>query len=122
MRTSSPRRPSGVITVEFGILLIPLVILALAITEYGHTIDSYNALVKSVHDAARYLSAHTPGDEAAHAIARCMAAFGNPDCSGQPLAPGLTTAMVQTCDAVLRCPGGGTSPSTGLGTGNLAPV
>lgn len=46
----------GVAAVEFGILLIPLVLLAFGITEYGRAMYQYNALGKSVRSAARYLS------------------------------------------------------------------
>ncbi|WP_153108956.1 TadE/TadG family type IV pilus assembly protein [Propionivibrio limicola] len=112
----------GVAAVEFGILLIPLVILVFGITEYGRAIYTYNTLTKSVRDAARYLTSQTPGDTNEHATAKCMAAFGNPDCSGSPLAPGLTTGMVQTCDRILTCGGVTTSLSTGSGTINLVVV
>lgn len=112
----------GAVAVELGILMIPLVTLAFGITEYGRAIYSYNTLTKSVRDAARYLTSHTPGDPQAHADAQCMAAFGNPDCTGSPLAPGLTQAMVQTCDFVLTCPGVTTSLTTGSGTINLVAV
>lgn len=115
-------RMQGVAAVEFGILLIPLVTLAFGITEYGRAIYSYNTLTKSVRDAARYLTSHTPGDPSAHSDAQCMAAFGNVDCAGSPLAPGLTKAMVQTCDAVLTCPEVTTSVTTGSGTINLVAV
>lgn len=116
------KRMQGAVAVELGILLIPLVTLAFGITEYGRAIYSYNTLAKSVRDAARYLTSHTPGDPVAHSDAQCMAAFGNPDCSGSPLAPGLTAAMVQTCDAVLTCTGVTTSISTGSGTIKLVGV
>lgn len=116
------RRMRGAIAVELGIVMIPLVTLAFGITEYGRAIYSYNTLAKSVRDAARYLTSQTPGDPAAHAEAQCMAAFGNADCTAPPLAPGLTAAMVQTCDAVLTCPGVTTSITTGSGTINLVAV
>lgn len=123
MKTASLRsRIKGAVAVEFGILLIPLVTLAFGITEYGRAIYSYNTLAKSVRDAARYLTSHTPGDAVAHSDAQCMAAFGNPDCVGPALAPGLTKAMVQTCDAVLTCGGVTTSVTTGSGTINLVAV
>lgn len=112
----------GVAAVEFGILLIPLVILVFGITEYGRAIYSYNTLAKSVRDAARYLTSQTPGDAAEHAVAKCMAVFGNRDCEGSPLAPGLNTSMVQTCDQTLPCTGVSTSTSTGSGTINLVVV
>lgn len=112
----------GVAAVEFGILLIPLVVLGFGITEFGRAIYSYNTLTKSVRDAARYLTSQTPGDGSAHADAKCMAVYGNPDCTGSPLAPGLTTAMVQTCDRILTCDGITTSLTTGSGTIGLIVV
>lgn len=50
--------------VRLAILLIPLVILAFGIIEYGRAIYTYNALTKSVRDAARFLTSQTPGDSA----------------------------------------------------------
>jgi Flp pilus assembly protein TadG len=112
----------GVAAVELGILLIPLVMLAFGITEFGRAIYSYNTLTKTVRDAARYLTSKAPGDPAEHAIARCMAVHGSPDCSGPALAPGLTDAMVQTCDAILTCSGVTNSVLTGTGTINTVTV
>jgi Flp pilus assembly protein TadG len=112
----------GVAAVEFGILLIPLVILAFGITEYGRAIYTYNTLTKSVRDAARHLTSQTPGDAAEHAIAKCMAVYGNRDCEGSPLAPGLNVDMVDTCDRITSCTGVTTSLTTGSGTINLVVV
>lgn len=106
----------GVAAVEFGILLIPLVVLAFATTEFGRAIYSYNTLTKSVRDAARYLTSKGAGNPAEHAIAKCMAVYGNPDCSGNALAPGLTTDMVRTCDPILTCAGVENTLLTGTGT------
>ena len=123
MKTTTFRwRIRGVAAVEFAFMLIPLVTLTFGITEFGRAIYSYNTLVKSVRDAARYLTSQTPGDTVEHAVAKCMAVHGNPDCTGSALAPGLTTAMVQTCDYVLTCAGVGTSVTTGSGTINLVVV
>ncbi len=116
------RQIRGVAAVEFAFLLIPLVMLTFGITEYGRAIYSYNTLVKSVRDAGRYLTSQTPGDAAEHAVAKCMAVYGNPDCNAPALAPGLTTGMVQTCDNVLTCDGVSTSVTTGSGTVNLVVV
>lgn len=112
----------GVAAVEFAILLIPMVVLGFGITEFGRAIYSYNTLVKSVRDATRYLTSQNPGNTEAHDTAKCMAVYGDPDCSGTPLAPGLTTAMLQTCDRVLTCSGVDTSMITGSGTINLVVV
>lgn len=106
----------GVAAVEFGILLIPLVMLAFGITEFGRAIYSYNTLTKAVRDAARYMTSKAQGDPAEHAIAKCMAVYGSPVCSGQVLAPGLNTSMVETCDAILPCDGVENTVLTGTGT------
>lgn len=110
------RHMQGVAAVEFGILLIPLVMLAFGITEFGRAIYSYNSLAKSVRDAARYLTSKTPGDVAEHATAKCMAVHGNHDCSGPALATGLKVSMVQTCDAILTCTGVENTILTGSGS------
>lgn len=115
-------RMRGVAAVEFGILLIPLVIIAFGITEFGRAIYTYNTLTKSVRNSARYLTSKAPGDPSEHAIAKCMAVFGGPVCTGQSLAPGLTTAMVQTCDVQLSCSGVNNSIQTGSGTINTVTV
>ncbi|AYH45636.1 TadE/TadG family type IV pilus assembly protein [Azoarcus sp. DN11] len=112
----------GVAAVEFGFLLIPLVMLAFGITEFGRAIYTYNTLTKAVRDAARYMTSKAPGDATEHAIAKCMAVFGSPVCSGQALAPGLATTMVRTCDAILTCPGVENTVLTGSGTINTVTV
>lgn len=116
------RHMRGVAAVEFGILLIPLVMLAFGITEFGRAIYSYNTLAKSVRNAARYMTSKTPGDPSEHAAAKCLAVFGSPTCSGPVLAPGLNTSMVQTCDTILPCSGVTNTILTGTGTINTVTV
>ena len=88
---------------EFAILLPVLLLIVFGITEFGRALYSYNTLVKSVRDAARYVMIQQPGG-GADAAAQCLAVHGNTACSGPALAPGLTTAMVSVCDWQ-RCPG-----------------
>lgn len=116
------RHMRGVAAVEFGILLIPLVMLGFGITEFGRAIYSYNTLAKAVRDAARHLTSKTPGDPVEHTIAKCLAVHGSPDCSGAALAPGLNTGMVQTCDTILSCTGVENTVTTGTGTINTVTV
>lgn len=120
------RRATGVAAVEMGFLLIPLVLLAFGITEYGRAIYSYNALAKATRDGARFLSHEAPGDPASHAEAKRMVVYGAAcGSSTQPLVPGLTVAMVHTCDAVTPCddsPQTATTVSTGTGTINTVVV
>ncbi|WP_211166985.1 TadE/TadG family type IV pilus assembly protein [Aromatoleum evansii] len=125
------RRMRGVAAVEFGILLIPLVMLAFGITEFGRAIYSYNTMAKSVRDAARYLTSKAPGDPLERDTAACMAVYGLPvpECIDwpdpppiPPLVTGLTPAMVQTCDAISPCIGVQSVILTGTGTINTVTV
>nr|WP_114971954.1 TadE/TadG family type IV pilus assembly protein [Rhodoferax ferrireducens] len=111
----------GVAAVEFALLLTPLILMIFGTTELGRAIYSYNTLDKTVRDASRHLSQHGPGDAIIAAEARCLAVHGTTDCSGSPLAPGLTTAMVTICDASL-CPITHANQLTGLGSINLVTV
>jgi len=114
----SRSRARGVAAVELALLLTPLVLMVFGTTELGRAIYSYNTLDKTVRDAARHLSQHGPGDATIADEARCLAVYGTTDCSGTPVAPGLTTAMVSICDATL-CPGTHANQLTGLGSVNL---
>ena len=107
-RVHTHRRQRGVAAVEFGIMLVPLVLMACGVAEFGRAIYQYDTLTKATRSAARYLSQFSPDDVAyPTAATKCLAAYGNTICSGQPLAPGLTTAMVVICDRVngSGCPG-----------------
>lgn len=104
-RFSLPPRPSrmrGAVAVEFAIVMIPLVLLATGIAEFGRAIYQYEALTKATRDAARYLSTYLPTDPAYPlAQAQCLAVYGSTTCgsTGSELAPGLATSMVIVCDA-----------------------
>ncbi|WP_048440729.1 TadE/TadG family type IV pilus assembly protein [Caenimonas sp. SL110] len=82
----------GVASVELAVLLIPLVIMAFGMVELGRAFYHYNALVKSVRNASRYLSMHQRNE--VNAQARCLAVHGNTSCGGDPLLAGLETGMV----------------------------
>ncbi|WP_019448705.1 TadE/TadG family type IV pilus assembly protein [Cupriavidus sp. BIS7] len=103
------KRQRGVAAVEFGIMLVPLLLMACGVAEFGRAIYQYDTLTKATRSAARYLSQYSPDDVAyPMAATQCLAAYGNTACSGQPLVPGLTTAMVIICDRVNganNCPG-----------------
>lgn len=111
----------GVAAVEFALLLTPLILMIFGTTELGRAIYSYNTLDKTVRDASRHLSQHGPGDAIIAAEAKCLAVHGTTDCSGSPVAPGLTTGMVTICDASL-CPTTHANQLTGLGSINLVTV
>ncbi len=89
----------GAAAVEFSILIIPLLLMLLGVTEYGRAIYQYNTLTKSVRDATRYLSGLS-SDEIYRKEARNIAVCGYTDCTNKnPLAPGLEIEMVHVCDA-----------------------
>jgi Flp pilus assembly protein TadG len=115
------RQQRGVAAVELGILLLPLVLLAFGITEFGRAIYQYNTLAKVTRDATRFLSGQGPGDINDISAAKCLAVYGNKACTGLPLVPNLTTAMVSICDST-SCVGTHQSQSTGSGVINLVTV
>lgn len=91
-----PYRPDhrmrGAITVEFALLLVPMLVLVFGVAEFGRALYQYNTLVKSVRTAARYLSQFSPADpdyDKAKAYAGCLVRYGNLTCADLPLAPGL---------------------------------
>lgn len=98
------RATRGAITVEFALLLVPLLLAVFGVAEYARALYQYNTLVKAVRDSVRYISEHNPGDAASYAgalnDARCLAVYGNTGCSGPSLAPGLTTEMVGVTSSI----------------------
>lgn len=119
----------GAAIVELAFLLPLLVLMVFGITEYGRAIYSYDTLSKSARTAVRHLTQHGAGDDVARQEARCLAVTGSYStvggtvtCNGSPLLPGLTTAMVDICDAAdaSLCPGQPhVNVSTGTGVANL---
>jgi len=114
-------RHRGVAAVEFALLLTPMILLMFGATEFGRAIYTYNTLDKTVRDAVRHLSQHGPGDAAIQAGARCLAVYGNTACTGNAIAPGLTTGAVNLCDAI-SCAGTHAAQATGSGAVNLVTV
>ncbi len=95
-------RMRGVAAVEFAIVLIPMILLATGVVEFGRAIYQYETLTKGTRDAARYLSLYLPTDSAYPlAQAQCLVVYGSTTCgtAGTELVPGLTTSMVIVCDA-----------------------
>jgi Flp pilus assembly protein TadG len=111
-------RQLGGALVEFALVLPVLMAFTFGATELGRAIYTYNALDKTVRDAARHLSQHGPGDTQVQAEATCLAIYGNADCSGTTIAPGLDSTMVVLCDAV-SCPLTHLAQPTGAGVINL---
>jgi Flp pilus assembly protein TadG len=92
-----PKSMRGAVAVEFALLLIPMLMLALGAAEFGRALYQYNTLVKATRDAVRHLSHMNPaatGYSQVQTEAKCLAVHGNTGCTGQPLAPGLTAGMV----------------------------
>jgi Flp pilus assembly protein TadG len=114
-------RHRGGALVEFALVLPILLAMAFGASELGRAIYTYNSLAKTVRDAARHLSQHGPGDTAIQAEATCLAIYGNLDCSGTAVAPGLDSTMVVLCDAI-SCPSTHLAQPTGAGVINLVSV
>lgn len=83
----------GVAVVELALLLPTLLLMMFIVTELGRALMQYNTVVKSVRDAARYLSIQLPGTKQAEA--RNLVVYGNTGGTGSALVPGLTTTLVQ---------------------------
>ncbi len=123
MRLHHPScRQRGVAMLEFALLLPLLLLILFGITEFSRALFQYDTLAKTTRDACRYLSTQAAGDPAAKAIALCLAVYGDTNCSGPALVPGLAPAMVVICDSVdaSQCPGD--PPYTLTGGINLVAV
>ena len=121
----------GVAAVEFAIVLLPMMLLAFGVVEYGRAIYQYNTVVKAVRDAVRLLAQNSPLDadySNVQTAARCLVVYGNTGCTGQTLAPGLAVTHVQICDRVNwgSCTGSTETTymnvATGVGVINLVEV
>jgi Flp pilus assembly protein TadG len=112
MTNRSHRRQRGIMTVEFIIVAPLLMLLLLAITEFGHAFYQYNALTKSVRDGARYLAqnavfGNTPTiiiDATDTTETTNLVVYGNTAGTGSPKLPGLATSHI-----TVSCLGGGTA-------------
>lgn len=93
------RNQRGLAAVELGLLLVPLITLVFGVSEYGRAMYQYNTLAKAVRTGARYLSQYQAGDAASIGIAKCLVVHATADCSGDPVALGLTKDMVSVVDA-----------------------
>lgn len=85
-------RQTGVAIVEFALILPMLLVMTFITTEFGRALYQYNSVVKSVRDAARYLSQQTPGTHATEAAN--LVVYGNTAGTGTPVAAGLATSHV----------------------------
>ena len=55
-RQNGRQATRGGVTVEFALLLIPLLFIVFGVAEYGRALYQYNTLVKAVRDSVRYIS------------------------------------------------------------------
>ena len=90
MRSFTTSRQRGTAIIEFALSVPLLVLLSIMVVEMGRALYQYNALAKSVRDAARYLSMQLPNTQVAQA--KNLVVFGTPDGTGTPLVPGLDIA------------------------------
>jgi Flp pilus assembly protein TadG len=117
----------GAAAVELAILLVPLMLIAFGICEFGRALLTYNAITKGTRDAARFLSTKGPLDptdlttSGDLAQAKCLVVHGNPDCAGSARIASLTTALVSICDSA-TCPATHAAQATGSGVVNLVTV
>ncbi len=116
MRHSSSipyRRQRGVASVEFALLLVPLLVIGFGVIEYGRLLYHYDTVVKSVRSAARLIAQANPDDLYRYPIAlseaRCLAVYGVLQCNQNqdPLVPGLKLSHIKICDrsSVAECDG-----------------
>ena len=97
-------RQRGVAIVEFTIALPILLVLILAVAEFGRAFLQYNALTRAVRDSARYVSANALNGasqaidvsqaSAVYSEAQNLVVYGNITNSGTPLLNGLTSSDV----------------------------
>lgn len=93
----------GVAMVEFAIALPLLLLLLLAIAEFGRMLYHYNNLLQANRDAVRYLAGKAWNsnlgqveiDPVLEARTKNLAVYGTPTPQGSTVVPGLTTGDVQ---------------------------
>ncbi|MHC8373249.1 TadE/TadG family type IV pilus assembly protein [Pseudomonas sp. MDT1-85] len=97
-----PRRQQGLAMVEFTLALPVLLLLLLALGEFGRMLYQYNVLLQASRDADRFVASQawnsTLGavalSDALKAQTRNVAVYGVPANTGTAVVPGLTTSMV----------------------------
>jgi len=96
----------GAVAVELALLLIPLIVLAFGVAEFGRAIYQYNTLVKTVRDSARFISQFDSNDPGNYPIAKakCLAVYGTEECKSpsEALAYGLTESMVNISPSTIK--------------------
>jgi Flp pilus assembly protein TadG len=86
------KRQQGTALIEFALVFPIIVMLMFTVTEFGRAMQRYDAAVKAVRDAARYMSVQQANTHQAQS--RNLVMYGTVDGSGKALDPDLTSAMV----------------------------
>jgi Flp pilus assembly protein TadG len=84
----------GTAIVEFALMIPFLLLLTVITTEFGRALYQYNSIVKTVRDAARYLSIQVPNTKVAEAKNLVVYGKTTPAAGDPPLARGLALANV----------------------------
>lgn len=101
---ATARRQQGLAMVEFAIGAPLLLLLLLAIGEFGRMLSHYNQLLQGSRDAARYVATHAMNSTLGRidltgnlqGTAQNLVVYGAPSQGGRSaLLPALTTGMVQ---------------------------
>ncbi len=94
---------TGAVVVEFALLLIPLIVLAFGVAEFGRATYEYNTVAKVARDSVRHLSRHdhtnTITYQAAIDEAKCLTLYGNITCT-----PPLVLAGLDKVDVIVTSP------------------
>ncbi len=108
IRQSHRASHRGIASVEFALLVMPVVLIMLAIVEFGRAVLVYNLLVRNVRDAARHVAMASPAAiDVARGEARCLAYNATFTCDGDPSVPDLTPDMIDVPAPVLEGTAGG---------------
>ncbi|MNZ48454.1 TadE-like protein [compost metagenome] len=101
-RMASARRQRGVAMVEFAIGAPILLLLLLAVGEFGRVLLQYNQLMQASRDSARYVAGsawnRTLGQIDLTGLTtsgKNLAVYGKPTAGGSPAVTGLTTGSVE---------------------------
>ena len=90
----------GAVAVEMAFFMIPLVIMAFGVAEFGRAMYEYNTLTKSVRDGVRHVSQSSPTDALKTEAIRLVVYGTTLGASPEPLLPNLNEGMVGITEMV----------------------